>query len=302
MSQMGFLGAAAGIGKGFSSIGENMMKEQMLADRELRIEEFKLNRDKGRYSTETDPRGVTYQTDTLSGKKEVLLKPERQNTDLKQIMTPEGPRWARSEDAIGQVPVTQNGMSLTFPDGTSMQMGGTGGGFKVPSGYRLRDPRNPSIGLEPIPGGPADEMSPGDAAKASLIQQGITDARDASKMILRPDGSVDRVALTQMETGAPFTKGRSLYSLMYNSVEGKLRAESGAAVPEAEVKRIAKRFIPSLMDDDQTIRLKLQRLDEYLGSTLNKVDPTGRFNNRNNGGGMSHVSDDELLRALGVQR
>lgn len=199
------------------------------------------------------------------------------------------------------------GITMTTPDGSTVQIGGNSpGGFNIPSGYRMKDTNRPWIGLEPIPGGPADDMSPGDAAKVSLIEQGRTDAREAAGIILGKDGKVDRMALAQMETRAPFTKGRTLYSMIYNSVEGKLRAESGAAVPEAEVTRIAQRFVPSLMDDDETIKSKLQRLDEYLGATMDKVDPTARFENRaaQQPGrvNLQHVSDDDLLRALGVQR
>lgn len=324
---MGLLGAMQGLGQGMANIGQmgvqatiKAQAEAAEAERAARIAEYKESRgdaralnseiakrelDRGRYATETDETGTTYNVDTLSGKRDVLRKPERDGS-LKQIMTPDGPRWARADDAVGQPPVTQYGTSITLPDGTVMQMGGSPGGGKAPAGYRWRDERNPQVGLEPIPGGPADELSPGDAAKASLIEQGRTDAREAASVIIGPDGKVDRIALAQMETRAPFTKGRSLRSLIYNSVEGKLRAESGAAVPEPEVKRIAERFIPSMLDDDATVKMKLQRLDEYLGATLNKMDPTSRFESRAPQQpapvNLQHVSDEDLLRVLGVQR
>lgn len=285
---MGLLGGMIGLGKGLEKMGEMGMEatikakaDAVEAQRAARIAEYKENRadaralgseiakrelDRGRYTTETDETGTSYNVDTLSGKRDVLRKPERDGS-LKQIMTPDGPRWVRADDAVGQPPVTQHGMSVTLPDGTVMQMGGAPGSGKAPAGYRWRDERNPQVGLEPIPGGPADDMSPGDAAKVSLIEQGRTDAREAASVIIGPDGKVDRMALAQMETRAPFTKGRSLRSLIYNSVEGKLRAESGAAVPEPEEIRAVR---PSLRESKR--RAEFERVARLYGADVRKVE------------------------------
>lgn len=120
-------------------------------------------------------------------------------------------------------------------------------------------------------------MNPADAAKTELLNQGISDMAEFKSMIM-PEGKIDRGIIAQMSIRAPGTDGREAYSLIYNAIEAKLRAESGAAVPEQEVDRMANRFAPSPLDNDKTIVSKMRRLEAFLrGSfarTKNAGEPT----------------------------
>jgi hypothetical protein len=132
--------------------------------------------------------------------------------------------------------------------------------------------------LVPIPGGPATRMSPADAAKTELVVQGISDVRNARDLIVQTDpgtgaSTVDRGLLATMTGRVPGTKGREVYGWVYNAIETKLRAESGAAVPDAEVARMAKRFVPSPLDSDEEIISKLDRLEEFMSGTLDRIVP-----------------------------
>jgi hypothetical protein len=122
-------------------------------------------------------------------------------------------------------------------------------------------------------------MTPENAAKTELLNQGMADMAELKEMIFKPDGSVDRDVVLGMSVpgfaGAPGTDSRIAYSLIYNAVEAKLRAESGAAVPETEVKRMAARFIPSPLDNDETIRSKVRRMEAFLRGSFARIKGAG---------------------------
>jgi hypothetical protein len=121
-------------------------------------------------------------------------------------------------------------------------------------------------------------MNATDAAKAELLNQGISDIEEF-KGILMPNGKIDREIVLGMNTpgfaGVPGTDSRMAYSLIYNSIEAKLRAESGAAVPEQEVQRMAARFIPSPLDTDETIRSKVRRMEAFLRGSFSRIKGAG---------------------------
>lgn len=147
------------------------------------------------------------------------------------------------------------------------------GPFKIPKGFMLKDENDPSQGVVPIPGGPATRQSPGDAAKTQLIEQGKKEVAEFEKMLFDSDGGINRLLLAQMQFRLAGTDGRTAYTLLFDAMESKLRAESGAAVPKEEVERMANRFVPSLFDNDQTIKTKIRLLNEFLTGTGQRIDP-----------------------------
>jgi hypothetical protein len=54
-------------------------------------------------------------------------------------------------------------------------------------------------------------------------------------------------------------------------IRDRLRIESGAAVPPAEVKAALETFRPSTLDSDATIKSKLDRLDEFFGIAKQEI-------------------------------
>ena len=77
--------------------------------------------------------------------------------------------------------------------------------------------------------------------------------------------------------GTPFTEGRTANVLLKDATEAKLRAESGAAVPDSEVKRAAERFRPDIIDSRETIKVKVDLLGDFLEGVFDKVQRDGRF-------------------------
>lgn len=115
-------------------------------------------------------------------------------------------------------------------------------------------------------------FSPEAAAKSQLVEQGLTYIPTIRAGMLGDDGKIDRVTIANIGLRTPFTKGREMSTLILDAVEAKLRAESGAAVPEPEVKRAAKRFVPQVADSDSTINLKINNLEKFLKGTADKIN------------------------------
>ena len=180
-----------------------------------------------------------------------------------------GPQYQKREEKGGGTTVVQS----TFVDpatGAPLVFDKTTGSYKVANvaGGNGATPR-PSA------------FTPESAAKAQLVEQALTYMPQIKTGFLGAESGKPFVNRTNVANAAlrmPFTEGRQLSTLVLDAVEAKLRAESGAAVPEPEVKRIAKRYIPQAADDDKTIIMKINNLETFLSGTAQKMN-TGRPQN-----------------------
>jgi len=126
-------------------------------------------------------------------------------------------------------------------------------------------------------------VTPENAAKSQLIEQATSYMPQIKGFYLNKDGVVDRNNVFNATTRMPLSQGRQASTLILDAMEAKLRAESGAAVPEPEVKRMAKRYMPSPLDDDKTIKMKLDNLGAYLSGAsakMNRGKGTGQSGSR----------------------
>lgn len=143
------------------------------------------------------------------------------------------------------------------------------------------DPSDVSKGVTPIPGSNAANLSPEQAAKAQLIEGGIAGVEDVRNMLTDEDGSIDRSTVIGMTAGNySLGESREARVKMLDAIEGKLRAESGAAVPESEVIRIGERFMPSPLDSDELIFERLNMLDGFLKGSYKKIFTSGEYDPR----------------------
>lgn len=92
------------------------------------------------------------------------------------------------------------------------------------------------------------------------------------RSVWNPGKFVDKATQTEMA---------NLKTSYMNSAEALIRAESGAAVPDSEIKRLAQRFEPKPWDSDETIKKKINSLysrsAEQIASTRALYD-TGEVN------------------------
>jgi hypothetical protein len=138
---------------------------------------------------------------------------------------------------------------------------------KAPAGYRYVQDGS----LEAIPGGPAGKLTAESAGKVALIKQGEMDVNRFKGLITNSDGSFNRKKLAAMDVPFGVAGSRQEKSTLFNAVNARLRLESGAAVPEAEVRRAMSTFAPSALDSDPTINSKLERMNEFFGLAKEEI-------------------------------
>jgi hypothetical protein len=141
-----------------------------------------------------------------------------------------------------------------------------GNGEKAPAGYRFTQTGD----LEAIAGGPATKQSAESAGKIALVKQGLGDVEAFENQIKNKDGSFNRAKIAGLRVyGRP--NARDEYSKLNNSLNARLRLESGAAVPESEVARAFETFAPNPLDSDATIQSKLARQKEFFLSAEKEI-------------------------------
>lgn len=195
------------------------------------------------------------------------LKIERLNTLIENETDP-----VRKAEyiAMKEKMIAGQGLDIEFENGQVKRIsrGAKGKKTRPPTGYKWTEEGEK---LEVIPGGPADRQPPEQAAKTQLLEQGVREVTEFKKMLYKKDGSVDKQFLFNMAARIPYTDGRAGYSLIYDAIEAKLRAESGAAVPEPEVVRMAKRLVPDIYDNEKGIEIKMRLLEQFLRGARKKI-------------------------------
>lgn len=206
---------------------------------------------------------------TMAGKSQPGLQ-------LKEVFDPASgmTRYVPEQQAIGGLVPPKSKQTITLDKDGNLVITEGAGGVDAPKGYRGK----PDGSLEPIPGGPAARQTPEQAAKTQMLEMSQKSLQQLGSMIFSGEKQeVDRTLIANMTANTPYTQGRSANILIKDSIEAKLRAESGAAVPDSEVSRAFERFKPSIFDKDETIKLKLDLLNKFLVGAYDKIDPTGTF-------------------------
>ena len=115
-------------------------------------------------------------------------------------------------------------------------------------------------------------LEPTAAARAQGAKQGIQLIRGVRNQLVDEQGNVDRTLVATMNANIPFTEGRKLRQQYLDSLEARIRIESGAAVPQEEIERLAARFMPSVLDSDEAIIDKMNRAEQFFAGTLQLIE------------------------------
>lgn len=126
--------------------------------------------------------------------------------------------------------------------------------------------------------------------KTKLLGQSGIRALDEIDEILLEDPSVFLKAALPGKLG---TTTRKYDSASFRAVEGLLRARSGAAVPETEVRRYVDANLPKFGDSQEAAKFKLDAFRKDLEAVANIGEPGGTP-----GTGQNDVA--QLLQALGL--
>lgn len=147
----------------------------------------------------------------------------------------------------------------------------TGGAGKPPAGYQYVDQNDPSKGLQAIPGGPATHLPSETAGRVAMMETAAADLPSARKILM--DGRsgtgapLSSMAASTLNVGDTARANRTVRV----AIEGALRAMTGAAAPEQEVKRYENMFMPSPLDSRETATQKLNLLDDFISNAKNLV-------------------------------
>lgn len=142
--------------------------------------------------------------------------------------------------------------------------GGVGGGYKAPTGYRAIDPNNPEAGLEPIPGGPAEEI-PGElAARLGMSKSFLERAPDLRKKLAA--GALTGPWDQRFALNGWGERGQ-LYQEMQSGTDALMRLLTGAGMNATEAEAYAQRYLPTGSDTAETAVAKLDRLARELEAT-----------------------------------
>lgn len=147
----------------------------------------------------------------------------------------------------------------------------TGGPEKPSQGYRWVDEQDTSKGLEAIPGGPGTHLPSETAGRVAMMETGAADLPGARKTLMEGRGSMGTgVSGLVGATAGMGETGRANRTVRI-AIEGALRAMTGAAAPEAEVKRYEDMFLPSPFDGKETATQKLNKLDDFISNAKRLV-------------------------------
>lgn len=117
-------------------------------------------------------------------------------------------------------------------------------------------------------------MIGGSLANLSRIDELLFDTKEVDGQQVIDYGNVNWTNILNAKMGTPKTQGRSLNVLLKSAFEAQLRAETGAAAPDSEVKRLTERLSPHPFDSVSTIKLKRAILEQFLSGAYGKMFPS----------------------------
>ncbi|ALN75843.1 hypothetical protein [Aureimonas sp. AU20] len=142
--------------------------------------------------------------------------------------------------------------------------GANGGG--APSGFRYTDETRTT--LEPIPGGPGEQIGGENAGRIGIAQSFLDDLPSIRQEVQQ--GGVTGL-YDAMVGKAGFGQQGRLYARIESGADALQRMLSGAGMPESEAAAYARRYMPSPSDTSDIVDQKLGQLERELGSQMNIV-------------------------------
>lgn len=115
---------------------------------------------------------------------------------------------------------------------------------------------------------PGDKVAPDVAGRISGLVQGKQIYTALANDLILQDGSINRPLVLTAFAKVPGTKGRSIRNDIGIAVDAVLRARTGAGVNKEEMAQVIDQFMPSPLDSDEGIKLKLSRFQQFVDGTL----------------------------------
>lgn len=193
-------------------------------------------------------------------------------------------RWTTPDGAMYEAPGID--VSGFVPPKVATQVAPAPGAAAAPSsavpGARPIVPMAPAGGASPSSSAPSPSgsgsqpgarqiMPPdekpvaGDSAGRFALVPEARNALEQAQKAYFPDGKTfDRTLAGVAYMNVPNSKGAEIYNAVSRAIANRLRIESGAAAPPAEVTAMTKRYLPTPWDSDALARQKLDGLKQYF--------------------------------------
>lgn len=123
---------------------------------------------------------------------------------------------------------------------------------------------NPEATFQPIGSAETKPIPAEASAKKAAIDQGISLVPRIRSLLFDDKGDFRESVVIDTPFVSTNPAKRELTPMILSAVEAVLRAESGAAVPEEEVRRAAQRYMPSPLDPDDVAKQKIDLLEDRL--------------------------------------
>lgn len=122
-----------------------------------------------------------------------------------------------------------------------------------------------------VPAG--DKVTPEQAGRITGLRGARQIAANLRNQIVGEDGAVkiSKKDLFNLTFGTFWTKGRNMKRQFQDAIDTVIRARTGAAATEQEMKGLALQFQPDIGDDDSTIVNKMDRLQQFLDGSLEGI-------------------------------
>jgi len=169
------------------------------------------------------------------------------------------------------------------PGETLFQTGGEGGSGpvavasggqerpKLSPGYQWADPNDPSKGMVAIAGGPGTHLPSETAGRIAMMETAASELPNARKVLMEGRGAggtgISGATANALNIGDTGRANRTITV----AIEGALRAMTGAAAPDSEVKRYENMFMPSPLDSRETATQKLNQLENFISNARRLV-------------------------------
>lgn len=137
-------------------------------------------------------------------------------------------------------------------------------GAKLPSGFRWIDPKQQEKGVEPIPGGPGEQI-PGElAARVGMAESFQKQLPEIKRKVQGGSvtGAFDRGVAGWFDS----SEGANTYRQIQSGADALMRLLTGAGMNQAEAAAYAQRYLPSYTDSAESAAAKLDQLSQELES------------------------------------
>jgi len=139
-------------------------------------------------------------------------------------------------------------------------------GVKLPSGFRWADPNDQAAGVEPIPGGPAEQI-PGElAARVGMAENFLSNDLPVIRSSVKEGNVTGLYDRFQAANNSGSDQART-YQKIQSGVEVLSRLLSGAGMTKDEIAEKTARYLPTYTDDAKSVAAKMDQLEAELNAT-----------------------------------